>query len=186
MNFAMSTPTSHILAELQSLSTEEKRLILPRFFKTGKGEYGEGDRFLGVVVPNIRMVARCSLDVSMDILQEVMCSEWHEMRMCALIIMVENAKQRSKSAWARRHTVDETEEIKQRYFDFYLRNTSRINNWDLVDLTAPTIVGDYLMDKPRDILYRLADSRLLWEQRIARSEERRVGKECRSRWSPYH
>jgi hypothetical protein len=163
----MSQQKEQILKELQSLSTEEKRIILPRFFKTGKGEYGEGDKFLGVVVPKTRMVAKCCLDVPMQVIEEMIFSEWHEMRLCGLIIMVENCKMMSKASWLKSHQESEAEEIKKQYFDFYLSHTDRINNWDLVDLTAPTLVGEYLIDKPRDTLYKLADSNLLWDQRIA-------------------
>lgn len=163
----MKAETSQILLELQSLSTEEKRTILPRFFKTGKGEYGEGDKFLGVVVPKIRMVAKCCLDFPIAIIEEMIISEWHEMRMCALMILVENCKLMSKASWKKNHSVDETEKIKKEYFYFYLKHTDKINNWDLVDLTSPTIVGEFLIGKPHDILYRLANSALLWEQRIA-------------------
>jgi 3-methyladenine DNA glycosylase AlkD len=159
--------SAQILSELQSLSTEDKRTILPRFFKTGKGEYGEGDQFLGVTVPNIRIVAKCCLDIPMDTLAELIASEWHEMRMCGLMIMVENCKMMSKPSWKKNHSEDEGYILRKKYFDFYLKHTDKINNWDLVDLTAPTIIGEYLIDKPHDILYKLANSKLLWEQRIA-------------------
>ena len=163
----MNQQSFQILSELQDLSTEEKRFILPKFFKTGKGEYGEGDKFLGVTVPNIRIVARCCLDISMETMNELMASEWHEMRMCGLMVIVENCKMMSKSSWRKNHSEDEREALRKKYFDFYLKHTDRINNWDLVDLTAPTVIGEYLIDKPHDILYLLADSKLLWEQRTA-------------------
>jgi hypothetical protein len=159
--------SSQILSELESLSTEDKRIILPKFFKTGKGEYGEGDQFLGVTVPNIRIVAKCCLDIPMDTITDLILSEWHEMRMCGLMIMVENCKMIPKTSWRKSHSDDEGKALRKKYFDFYLKHTDRINNWDLVDLTAPTIIGEYLIDKPHDILYKLADSQLLWEQRTA-------------------
>lgn len=143
--------TNQIYNALSAFSDEEKKIVLPRFFKTGKGQYGEGDKFLGVTVPNIRKVAKEYKDVSFDILQELIHSPWHEMRMCALIILVENSKK------------DVTKET----FDFYLSQTKHINNWDLVDLSAPQIVGKYLLDKNRNILYKLAESDLLWDNRIA-------------------
>lgn len=140
---------------LESQSDPEKREILPRFFKTGKGEYGEGDRFLGVVVPRVRAVAKQYLNTPFDVPAHLLQSPWHECRLCALLMLVERFR---KS--------DEAE--RKHIFDFYLAHTDRVNNWDLVDLSAPAIVGGYLKDKScRDTLYRLADSSLLWEQRIA-------------------
>ena len=143
-----------IIQELASLATEEKRQVLPRFFKTGRGEYGEGDKFLGVVVPSTRIVAKRYKDTSLDELSSLLLSEWHEARLCALLIMVEQWKK-----------ADEHE--RKTLFDFYMSHTNRINNWDLVDLSAPTIAGGYLLDKPRDILYKLAESNCLWDNRIA-------------------
>ncbi len=133
---------------------EEKREVLPRFFKTGKGEYGEGDKFLGITVPNIRLVAKRYKDASMEVVERLLQSEWHECRMCALLILTERFKKAK-------------EKERQHIFDFYLNHTPYINNWDLVDLSAPQIVGGYLTDKPHDTLYTLAQSPTLWEQRIA-------------------
>jgi 3-methyladenine DNA glycosylase AlkD len=163
----MSKVTEAIERELRAVSDEEKRIILPRFFKTGKGEYGEGDKFLGVVVPNIRSVATCYMDVDFSEIENLLASPWHEVRMCGLLIMVESIKKTMKKSWQKAHSTDETETLRRRCFDVYLRNTSRINNWDLVDLSAPTIVGMYLTNKDRSILYTLSRSSLLWEQRIA-------------------
>lgn len=146
--------TDQILSELKEYVDEEKKIVLPRFFKTGKGQYGEGDKFLGITVPNIRLVAKQNVKTDFDTIKEMISSEWHEVRMCALLIMV----QRFPKA---------DEETRKAMYDFYLQSTSRINNWDLVDLTAPTIVGKYLFDKNKDILYQLADSDLLWDNRIA-------------------
>lgn len=143
-----------IIDELRSQADEEKRRLLPRFFKTGNGEYGEGDVFLGVVVPKIRKIAGKHRSVDADVLHRLLMSEYHEVRMCALLIMV------LKCAGA-------DDEKRKELLDFYLSHAERINNWDLVDLSAPTIVGEYLLDKPRDLLYRLAESHLLWENRIA-------------------
>lgn len=143
--------TNQIFNALIARSEEEKKIVLPRFFKTGKGQYGEGDKFLGVTVPNIREVAKEFNIVSYDIIKELIHSPWHEMRMCALLILVNNSK---------KNVTKET-------FDFYLSQTKYINNWDLVDLSAPQIVGKYLLDKNRDILYKLAESHLLWDNRIA-------------------
>lgn len=143
-----------ITDELQDFSTEEKREVLPRFFKTGKGEYGEGDHFLGVAVPDTRTVAKQHNDISLNEIRNLMQSEWHEVRLCALLIMVEKSKKK-----------DET--LRKQLFDLYLSQTSRINNWDLVDLSCRFIVGEFLLDKSRDILYQLAQSPLLWDNRIA-------------------
>ena len=150
----MEKITKIITSELQALSDDEKREIFPKFFKAGKGEYGEDDRFLGVTVPNIRAIAKQYKNVSLNEIRELMQSEWHEVRLCALLIMVEKSKKK-----------DET--LRQQLFDLYLSQTDRINNWDLVDLSCRFIVGEYLLDKSRDILYQLAQSPLLWDNRIA-------------------
>lgn len=152
--YRMATLTNTITAELQALSQDEKRKMLPHFFKTGKGEYGEGDVFLGIVVPNVRNVARKHKAESLNEVSQLLGSAWHEVRLCGLIIMVEQFKR-----------ADDT--MRKAIFDLYLSLTDRINNWDLVDLSCPSIVGAYLLDKSRDILYQLAESTLLWDNRIA-------------------
>lgn len=147
----LSKKYSAICRELRSYSTAEKREVLPRFFKTGKGEYGEGDRFMGVVVPDTRKVAKNHNDVSWEVLEALLESEWHECRLCALVILVNRFKKQP----------DET-------LSFYLDHTKGVNNWDLVDLSAPYILGAYLVDKSdREILYVLSASKNMWEQRIA-------------------
>ena len=143
--------TTQIYNALVARSDEEKKIVLPRFFKTGKGQYGEGDMFLGVTVPNIRDVAKEFKDINFDIIEELIHSPWHEMRMCALLILVNNSQK----------------EVTKDTFDFYLSQTKYINNWDLVDLSAPQIVGKFLLDKKRDTLYQLAENDLLWDNRIA-------------------
>lgn len=143
-----------IQRELETYIDPVKREYLPRFFKTGKGQYGEGDKFLGVVVPHTRLVARKYKDEPFEVMAELLQSEWHECRLCALLMMVERFKK-----------CDETG--RKEIYQFYLSQTERINNWDLVDLSAPYIVGEFLKDKSRGDLYRLAESSLLWEQRIA-------------------
>ena len=156
-----------IQQELEQFIDEEKREVLPRFFKTGKGQYGEGDRFLGITVPHIRTVAMRHLDLNPDEISRLLMSVWHELRMCALLIMVEQVKRSHKKLWLKEHSEEEGEILRRNYYQFYLRHTGKINNWDLVDLSAPTIVGEYLVDHNREILYQLADSSLLWDQRIA-------------------
>src|SRR3989344_4794261 len=147
--------------ELRKLANPEKAKILAMFFKTGKGEYGEGDVFLGITVPEQRKVAvRYNLPAgkagTLDFrnIQKLLNSKIHEERLVALLILVEQYKK-----------VDEAN--KNKIFDFYLKNTKRINNWDLVDLSAPKIVGRHLLDKDRSILYKFARSANLWERRIA-------------------
>jgi 3-methyladenine DNA glycosylase AlkD len=156
-----------ISSELDKFIDAEKREVLPRFFKTGKGQYGEGDKFLGITVPHIRNVAMQHLDLSLDEIDQLLMSPWHERRMCALLIMVEQVKRSYKRSWLKEHSENEADALRQDYYHFYLQHTHKINNWDLVDLTAPTIVGEYLVDHDRDILYQLADSPFLWDQRIA-------------------
>ena len=149
----MKKLTKTITNKLQALSDAEKREIFPKFFKAGKGEYGEGDRFLGVTVPNVRAIAKQHKDIALAEIQELIQSEWHEVRLCALIIMVEKSKKKDEA-------------LRKELFDLYLSQTKRINNWDLVDLSCRFIIGEYLLDKSRDILYQLAQSPLLWDNRI--------------------
>ena len=150
----MKQLTKTITNRLQALSDAEKREIFPKFFKAGKGEYGEGDRFLGVTVPNIRAIAKLHKDISIEEIRDLIQSEWHEVRLCALIIMVEKSKKKDEA-------------LRKELFNLYLSQTERINNWDLVDLSCRFIIGEYLLDKSRDILYQLAQSPLLWDNRIA-------------------
>ena len=143
-----------IKKDLSQLSDPTKAKHLSRFFKTGKGQYGEGDRFLGITVPEQRKVAKNYNELTLSELQELLNSRFHEHRFTALVILV--AKYRK------------AEELgKDDIVEFYLRNTANVNNWDLVDLSAPRILGDYLVDRDRTILYALAESDSLWERRIA-------------------
>lgn len=128
--------------------------FLQRFFKAGPGQYGEGDRFLGVRVPATRQVASQSDGLSLDEVQALLHSEWHEERLLALLILVRRFEH---GDLARR----------QQIYRLYLRQTQFINNWDLVDLSAPNIVGAWLLDRPRSALDPLARSPNLWERRIA-------------------
>lgn len=148
------TTCNDIINELKVLGNEEKRRVLQGFFKTGEGEYGHGDMFLGIPVPLTRSVAKRHKDASEAAITELLQSEWHEARLCALLIMVEKVRRGD-------------EDTCRRMFELYLDNTERINNWDLVDLSAPQVVGGWLMQRPRNVLYRLADSRLLWDNRVA-------------------
>ncbi|MEI7620314.1 MAG: DNA alkylation repair protein [Candidatus Falkowbacteria bacterium] len=140
--------------ELRLLANPEKAVILSYFFKTGPGQYGEGDIFLGVMVPQQRIVAKNNINTSLSDLQIVLDSKIHELRLTALLTLVfqyEKAGAKEKKA----------------IVDFYLKNTNNINNWDLVDLSAPKILGDYLLNQDRKLLYKLAQSKKLWERRIA-------------------
>lgn len=148
---------SFIIDELQSVASTEKATHLSRFFKTGPGEYGEGDRFLGIPVPLTRNIAKANIDTPLEELQILLHSPWHEARLCTLLILVERFKKKKT-----------TDEERCNIYQFYLKNTRHCNNWDLVDLSCPTIVGGYLLHQPdRSLLYRLAESDNLWEQRIA-------------------
>lgn len=144
---------SEMKRELEKLANPEQAKILQRFFKTEKGEYGEGDVFLGIKVPEQRKIAK-RYKLGIDETGEILNSKIHEHRMIALFILIERYKK-----------ADEKE--KKEIFEFYLRNTKNINNWDLVDLSAPNIIGGYLRKRPKDVLYELAKSENLWERRIA-------------------
>ncbi|MEI6296183.1 MAG: DNA alkylation repair protein [bacterium] len=143
-----------IKKELRMVGSLEKADILRRFFKTGKGEYGEGDRFLGVVVPEQRKIANKFTKIKIRDLEILIKSEFHEERFTALMILISKFKKAK-------------EEEKQKIFDFYLKNTKWINNWDLVDLSAPHIIGEHLKKKDKTILMKLAYSKNLWERRIS-------------------
>lgn len=145
-----------ILSELRSVGSPEKAVHLSRFFKTGPGQYGEGDRFLGVVVPQTRSIAKANKAAPFDELQLLLDSPWHEARLCALLILVYRCQDRKT-----------TPEEREAIFRFYQKNMRHCNNWDLVDLSCRDIVGEYLVDKDRSLLYRLAASENLWEQRIS-------------------
>jgi len=139
---------------LQALANKEKAKILQGFFKTGPGEYGEGDVFLGIQVPVLRRVAREYEAISITEAGALLKSEIHEERLTALLIL--------ETKFSRGDAAE-----KRRIYDLYLRSTRHINNWDLVDLTAGRIVGEFLLDKNKRPLYDLAGSGNLWERRIA-------------------
>src|SRR5574344_28924 len=148
--------TDSIQANLFSLSDgEAKRKVLSSFFKTGKGEYGAGDLFIGVTVPKQRALAKQIGELPLSDIELLLQSPYHECRMTALLILVEMFHK------------TESEAERKTIYDFYIAHHVRINNWDLVDLTAPQIVGAYLMDKKRAILRQYAHSDNLWLQRIA-------------------
>jgi len=141
-----------LIKELKELGNEDYKQILQNFFKTGKGQYGEGDIFLGIKVPILRKTAKEYFDLSLKDIQKLIDSKIHEHRLIALFVLIKKY---------------ETTENKKEIFNFYLKNAKQVNNWDLVDLSAPNIVGNYLLDKERSILYKLAKSDNLWEKRIS-------------------
>lgn len=144
--------------KLSKLKNPIKAKILAGFFKTGKGQYGEGDIFWGINVPEQRIVAKDfasntkSFSESINILQELLEEPIHECRLTSLLILT--------------YLYAKTDE-KKNIFNFYIKNIKYINNWDLVDVTCPRIVGAYLFDKDRSLLYKLVKSKKLWEKRIA-------------------
>jgi 3-methyladenine DNA glycosylase AlkD len=145
---------SKLKKEIQSLANPQKAKLLQKFFKTGKGEYGEGDIFLGLIVPQQREIVKRYSEIHLSEVQELLNSKYHEYRLIALLILVSRYKKSNKKE-------------KKIIFEFYLKNTKYINNWDLVDLSAPNIVGNFLYEKDKKILYKLANSKNLWEKRIA-------------------
>lgn len=143
-----------VLRELKSLRQADDAKFLRRFFKTGPGEYGAGDRFLGIRVPVLRRLATRFPALDPSHLTRLLDSPWHEARLCALILMT-------------RQYARGTEPARRKLYDFYLSKTPRINNWDLVDISCPHIIGRHLLERSRAPLRRLAESPHLWERRIA-------------------
>ncbi len=143
-----------LLKDLRKLANPEKAKFLAGYFKTGKGEYGEGDLFLGLKVPQTRIVAKKYWQLPLTELEPLIISKIHEERQVLLMILVLKNKKASESE-------------KKQIYDFYLKNTKYINNWDLIDGSAEYIVGSYLADKNKNILYELAKSESIWERRIA-------------------
>jgi 3-methyladenine DNA glycosylase AlkD len=139
---------------LKALENKEKAKLLSGFFKTGKGEYGEGDVFLGITVPEQRKVAKKYVNLSIKEVEKLLHSNIHEHRLTALIIWTYQFEKAD-------------ENTKEQIYKTYLNNTKYINNWDLVDVTTPRIVGMHLLDKDRKVLYKLAKSKDLWEKRIS-------------------
>jgi len=136
--------------EIQKSYSKERAEHSKRFFKTGVGEYGEGDIFLGLSVPEQRVLAKKYSNLSMPQIQKLLDSEIHEYRLIAGLILIKKF-----------------EKDPEVIFNFYIKNARRFNNWDLVDLTAPRIVGNFLKDKNKKIIYDLARSKNIWEKRIA-------------------
>lgn len=143
-----------VMEELGKYEDPSSAQFAARFFKTGPGEYGEGDVFIGLTVPQVRSVCKMYQKLSLPQIEQLLESEIHEHRLAAVIIMTEQAKCAS-------------EEDRKQLYELYLRRTDRINNWDLVDVSCREVVGGYLMERSRKPLYKLADSGSIWERRIA-------------------
>ena len=141
-----------IQKDLRKSANPRKAKVLQRFFKTGPGQYGEGDVFLGITVPESRKIARKYENSSFQEIEKLLESKVHEERLVALLILVEKY-----------NNISERQDI----IEFYLKNTKYINNWDLVDLSSDKILGEYLLDKEKSVLYNLAKSNNIWERRIA-------------------
>lgn len=146
-----------IKADLKALGSKDKRKVYMRFFKTGKGEYGEGDVFWGVTVPDVKSVAKSYYkDISLDECESLLHDPVHEVRLCALHILV--------FKYGKGDGV-----LKRGVYDLYVRNFEFVNNWDLVDCSAHKIVGDFVLNNPneRSVLYDLAKSGHLWSERVS-------------------
>ena len=143
-----------IRRRLEKLADTEKAQVLQRFFKTGPGEYGEGDVFLGIKVPELRRLAKEYKGITLKEAKQLLRSPIHEQRLLALLILIRSFSKGDEGT-------------KKRIYDLYLKNTQYINNWDLVDVSAEHVVGAYLMERSKTPLYGLAKSDSLWERRIS-------------------
>ncbi len=139
---------------LKEVADKKQALELQRFFKTGPGEYGEGDIFLGIKVPVLRKIAKNNKGISLPDIEKLLHSPIHEERFLSLVLLIQTY-------------VRSNEGEKKKLYEFYLKNTKYINNWDLVDTSSRQIIGEFLRDKSKKPLYSLARSRSLWERRIA-------------------
>jgi len=142
---------SRFKKELKIKANSKKAKILQRFFKTGPGEYGEGDIFLGIVSSDIKEIAKKYNKLNTKEILKLLHSKIHEERVAALRIMIDKFQKGEQ----------------KKIYNLYLENTKYINNWDLVDLSAHKIIGEYLLNKPKSILYKLAKSKNIWERRIS-------------------
>ena len=143
---------SKIKKELDSKANKEKSLIYARFFKTKKGQYGEGDIFIGLTVPEQRNLAKKYIDLNFKDLEQLLSNKIHEYRLTGLLILVYKYQKNDN---------------KKEIFDFYLKNIHASNNWDLVDCISDKIIGKYLIDKDKKLLYDFANSNNLWKKRIS-------------------
>ena len=145
-----------VIKELKKYSNKKKSLVLMRFFKTGKGEYGEGDKFMGVIVPEQRKIAKKYQDLNFSEIKKLLSNPFHEVRLTGLFILVYKYEKGDKTE-------------RKKIYNFYIKNIKAVNNWDLVDATTPNIIGRYLWESKssRQIIYKMANSKNLWERRIA-------------------
>lgn len=151
-------PLEHARVALRDAADPKKAAVLRRFFKTGPGEYGEGDQFLGVHVPKVRAIAREYRALSLVDCGTLVKSPLHEERALGLFVVVDRAERSAKAKDAA---------TARACFDFYVAHLDHINNWDLVDLSAAQVVGGYLFDKDRSILHELVKRPRLWDRRVA-------------------
>ena len=145
---------NQLISEIQKSANPEKAKRYQRFFKTEKSQYGEGDIFIGLTVPEQRSIVKKYSNLNLPKIQQLIKNKIHEYRLIALLILVDKYK-KSK------------EKDKEEIFNFYLKNLKHVNNWDLVDLTAPNIVGEFLLNKDKKPIYKLVQSDNLWEKRVS-------------------
>ena len=150
----MRGPARALCAELDRAGDPERAEHLQRFFRTGPGEYGEGDRFLGLRVPEVRAIARRHHELPLPDLADALASPWHEHRQAALFVLADRYR---RAGPADRETIA----------DFYLEHLDAVNSWDLVDGSAPHVLGAHMLERDRSVLYELAASGHLWRQRVA-------------------
>lgn len=143
----------NLYSDIINFAEPERIKVLQSFFKTGKGQYAEGDIFIGLTVPSSRKIAKKYFNLSFPEIEKLLSSKIHEERLIALLILVYNFQK--------------FEEKRKEIYSFYIKNKKFVNNWDLVDLSSDKIVGAYLIDKSKSILYKLAKSKNLWDRRIA-------------------
>lgn len=143
-----------VIKELKKQGSPQKAKVLGWFFKTKEGQYGYGDIFYGVTVPQQRILAKKYISLPFPDIAKLLAHNVHECRLTALLILVQKYQKAEKSE-------------QKKIASFYIKNRKNINNWDLVDLSAPNILGTYLLTENRDILYKLAGSKNLWDRRIA-------------------
>lgn len=168
------TTAKEIIAYMESLRNERQRQVLMGFFKTGPGEYGEGDEFLGLKVPQTRTVVKSAKNILLTEVPELLTSRWHEVRLCGLLILV---AQFEKQATKRLEHDHEAMRKRDELLSTYLKYAEQANNWDLVDLSAPKILGHWLLlpttlgdgtdDYKRQVIDQLAQSNNLWRQRMS-------------------
>lgn len=145
-----------IQEELQTLSSPVKAAFYPRYFQAGPGQYAEGDLFLGVTVPYIRLIAKkYSGGIDVETITAMLCNPYHEIRLCALIMLLDKYKR------------EKSEELRKQYVSLYLSKLDYVNNWDLTDTSAPGILGHWLHNRDKSVLYNLACSNHLWRQRVS-------------------